>query len=63
MDEFTELLTTTEVAQMLRKSPQAVRAMVHEKKGPRSARIGGRRMFRRADVEAWIEAQFAKESA
>ena len=27
--------------------------------GPKSARVGRRVMYREADVEAWIEAQFA----
>lgn len=29
-----------------------------QKTGPRSARIGRRVMYRRADIEAWIDEQF-----
>lgn len=57
-----KLLYLEEVAQeYLRKTPAALRYMVHAGKAPRSAKIGGRRMFRESDVLAWIDAQFAAE--
>lgn len=28
--------------------------------GPRSAKLGGRIVYRQADLEAWVEAQFAQ---
>lgn len=31
--------------------------------GPPSARVGGRVMYREADVEAWISEQFEKDAA
>lgn len=54
-----KLLTVDEVAEILRKSPGAVRYMVHAGTAPRSARLAGRRMFREGDVRSWIDAQFA----
>ena len=52
------LLTLDEVAERLRKSPAQLRWMIHQGTAPRSAKIGGRRMFRDADVDAYIEAAF-----
>lgn len=52
------LLTLPETATLLRKSDAQLRWMIHNGTAPRSAKIGGRRMFRRADVEAWINAAF-----
>ena len=31
--------------------------------GPKSANVHGRVLYRASDVEAWIEAEFAKEAA
>lgn len=56
------LLTFEETAEMLRKTPSALRYMLHRGTAPKSALIGGRRMFREADVSAFIEAQFAEAS-
>lgn len=52
------LLTLEEVAAMLRKSEAQLRWMIHAGTAPTSAKIGGRRMFRAEDVEAYINAQF-----
>lgn len=54
-----QLLTVDETAEILRKTPAQLRWMIHSGTGPTSALIGGRRMFRRADVETFIEAAFA----
>lgn len=54
------LLYTDELAEMIRRSPAAVRYMIHAGTAPRSAKIGGRRMFRESDVHAWIDQQFAE---
>lgn len=59
---MSKLLTVGETAERLRKSEQSLRWMIHRRISPRSALIGGRRMFREEDVEAWIEAQFDKEA-
>ena len=57
------LLTLPEVAEMLRKSQQQLRWMLHKNTAPPSAIIGGRRMFREADVVAWLDAQFDADAA
>ena len=56
--ETVQLLTVKEVAEMLRKTEASVRWMIHSGTGPRSGVIGGRRMFRRTDVEKYIEEAF-----
>lgn len=55
------LLTLEETAELLRKTPAALRYQVHKGTAPKSAKILRRRMFRAADVEAFIEAQFTAE--
>lgn len=55
----TKLLTKSEFAQIIRKDEKAVDWMLYKGNAPKSAIISGRRMFRAADVEAWIEEQFA----
>ena len=57
------LLTLDETAEQLRKSPSQLRWMIHQGTAPKSALIGGRRMFRSADVEAYIEAAFSQAVA
>lgn len=52
------LIYTDEVAEILRRTPAAVRYMIHANTAPKSALIGGRRMFRESDVYAWVDAQF-----
>lgn len=56
---MTRLLTLDETAEQLRKSPAQLRWMIHNSTAPVSAKIGGRRMFRDVDVEAYIAAAFA----
>ncbi|WP_092554612.1 helix-turn-helix transcriptional regulator [Herbiconiux ginsengi] len=53
------LLTLDEAAQRLRKTPAALRWLIHRGTAPKSALIGGRRMFRAHDVDAYIAAAFA----
>lgn len=57
------LLYVEEVAEMLRKTPSALRYMIHAGNAPPSARIAGRRMFKESQVNAWIEEQFAKAAS
>lgn len=52
------LLTLEEVAEILRKSPAQLRWMIHSGTAPQSGRIGGRRMFRKSDVEEFIRKAF-----
>ena len=52
------LLTLSETAKQLRKSDAQLRWMIHAGTAPKSAKIGGRRMFRASDVEDYINAAF-----
>ena len=52
-----ELLTITEVAELLRTPVATLRYWRHLGIGPASFRIGRRVMYRRSDVEEWINAQ------
>ncbi|MFI7584849.1 helix-turn-helix transcriptional regulator [Kocuria sp. M1N1S27] len=56
-----KLFTLEETAEMLRKTPAALRYQIHKGTAPRSAKILGRRMFRESDVVAFIDAQFSAE--
>jgi excisionase family DNA binding protein len=58
-----KLLTLDEVAEVLRKSPAQVRWMIHAGTAPRSAKIGGRRMFRESDLEDFINLAFEADTA
>lgn len=49
-----EYLTTHEVAELLRRSPETVRYWRHVGEGPRSFKIGRRVLYDRADVEQFI---------
>ena len=60
---MTKLCTLDETAEKLRKSPAQLRWMIHNKTAPKSALIGGRRMFRDEDIESFIEAAFASDAA
>jgi excisionase family DNA binding protein len=57
------LLTLTETAQRLRKSDSQLRWMIHNGSAPKSALIGGRRMFRESDIETFIAEAFDKAVA
>ncbi|WDG17479.1 helix-turn-helix transcriptional regulator [Microbacterium sp. Clip185] len=56
-----QLLTVTEAAERLRTSPSGLRWQIHQGTAPKSAKIGGRRMFRESDVEAFIAAAFSDQ--
>lgn len=58
-----DLVTVPEAAEMTRLSPATVRWLISQGRFAPSGKIGRRRMFRRAELQAWIDAQFAKESA
>lgn len=57
------LLTLAEAAERLRKSQAQLRWMIHSGTAPKSALIGGRRMFRESDLEEYINQAFEAESA
>lgn len=61
--EATTLLTLQETADLLRKSDAQLRWLMHTGAAPRSALIGGRRLFRLTEVNAWIDAQFEEAAA
>ena len=58
-----KLHTMDEVAEMLRKSPAQLRWMRHNGTGPKSAKLGGRVMYREQDVIDWINAAFDREAS
>lgn len=60
---MTKLLTVDEVAEILRRPVSSIRWMRQKGTGPKSAVLSGRIYFREEDVDAWIDAQFAKETA
>jgi excisionase family DNA binding protein len=53
-----DLLTTEEVAELCRTSARTVRWWAYEGTGPPSAKVGARRLYRRADVVAWLDAKW-----
>lgn len=53
-----ELLLLPEVAAMTRLSEDTIRWLRHKGTGPRSGRLGRRVVYRRSDVQAWIDAGF-----
>ena len=58
-----DLMMLPETAAYLRKSVKQLEWMVYTGTAPRSAKIGGRRMFRLADVNAYIMAAFETDEA
>lgn len=51
-----EYMTTEEVAELLRTTPATVRYWRHMQTGPAGRKIGKRVLYRRHDVDEWIEA-------
>ncbi|MBV9651693.1 MAG: helix-turn-helix domain-containing protein [Pseudonocardiales bacterium] len=47
-------MTTAEVAELLRTSPETVRYWRHVGKGPGSFRVGRKVLYERNDVESWL---------
>ena len=58
--EWRHLLTTEETATLLRLSPSTLRVWRYKRTGPKSFRAGGRVLYRRDDVDAWLSAQYDK---
>lgn len=58
-----KLITVSQLADRLGKSEASVRWMLHQGTAPRSAKIGGRVVFRESDVEAYIDAAFAEAAS
>lgn len=55
-------MTTAEVAELVRTSPETVRYWRHIGKGPKSFKVGRRVLYAATDVQTWLE-QAEKESA
>jgi predicted DNA-binding transcriptional regulator AlpA len=56
-----DLLTTHEVAEIIRTPADTVRYWRFLGKGPRSIKLGRRVLYDRADVEAWIADEKARQ--
>lgn len=52
------LLTVEEAAEYSNRTPGTFRYLLSTGKGPKSGKVGGRRMIRVSDLEAWINAAF-----
>lgn len=50
-----DLLTVAELADLLRSPVSYVYRLRHERRGPRSVKVGGRVLYRRADIDAWLD--------
>lgn len=57
-----KLLTVPEVSEMTRIPEATLRWFRHAGRGPRSAKLGKRVVYKQSDVITWIEAQFALEA-
>lgn len=59
---MTKLLTLDEAAELVRTPPATLRFWRHKGTGPKSFKVGRRVMYREADIEAWIDVQYADEN-
>jgi predicted DNA-binding transcriptional regulator AlpA len=57
MENADDLLTTAEVALIMRSPVSTLRYWRHLGTGPHSFRVGRRVVYRRADVSAWLHEQ------
>ena len=59
-----QLLTTAEVADLLRTPDATLRYWRYQGIGPRSFRLGPRRVaYKRSDVLSWLDKQYGAQSA
>jgi len=58
-----DYMTTSEVASLLRTSPETVRYWRHVGRGPASFKVGRRVLYARDDVQRWIVAARAVTAA
>jgi len=56
-----EYLTTAEVSAWTRQPTETLRYKRHTGTGPRSFKLGRRVLYRRSDVQAWLDAAYAAE--
>jgi excisionase family DNA binding protein len=57
-----DLLTITEAAELLRAPVTTLRYWRHLGTGPRSFRLGRRVLYRRDDLQAWVEEQLGRSA-
>lgn len=55
MQEDDGFITSSEYAEMTRRTQEAVRTERHRGLGPKAYRVGGRVLYKRSDVDAWLE--------
>ena len=58
-----DLLTITEAAELLRAPVATLRYWRHLGTGPRNFRLGRRVLYRRDDLQAWVEEQWGRRAA
>lgn len=58
-----DLLTLPEAAAYLNMTEKALRWQRYIGEAPRAAKIGGRVMFRRRDIDSWLDQKFEQVSA
>ena len=56
MNASADYMTTSEVADLCRTSPETLRFWRHVGKGPRSFKVGRRVLYAVQDVESWLSA-------
>ncbi|MGO2810998.1 MAG: helix-turn-helix transcriptional regulator [Brevibacterium aurantiacum] len=52
------LVYVDEFASMIDRSPSAARYLIHKGDAPKSAKVGGRRVFKESEIWAWINSKF-----
>jgi excisionase family DNA binding protein len=57
-----DLLTIAEAAELLRAPVATLRYWRHLGTGPRSFRLGRRVLYRRDDLQAWVEEQLGRSA-
>jgi Helix-turn-helix domain len=48
------MLTLHEAAAYIRRKPRTLQNLLYSRRGPKSYRVAGQRLFRVADLDAWI---------
>lgn len=59
----TDLLTITELSKIISVSPDTLYQWRHRGYGPRSTKAGRRVLYRRSDVDAWLESNSTAPAA
>lgn len=57
---MSDYMTSKEVAELTRTAPETIRYWRHVKKGPKFFKANGRVLYRRDDVQAWLDEQYDK---